>query len=158
MADEQVIRLLQEIRDLQKQHVENYRDALRNQQEAIVIQKSAVRRQKITLLVAGLLLAAFLPFLAWVYPLLTNRLFGNCGSACGPVIVPVFKTGGRYLAIAMMGSTPIRFRQILDNLRTCKSLAGKQGCPHMSIWLCRSNVRKHERVEDSDSVLALRSV
>jgi len=28
----------------------------------------------------------------------------------------------------------------------------------MSIWLCRSNVRKHERVEDSDSVLALRSV
>ena len=40
----------------------------------------------------------------------------SCGSACGPVIVPVFKTGDRYLAIAMMGSTPIRFRQHLGFL------------------------------------------
>ena len=28
------------------------------------------------------------------------------------MIVPVFKTGDRYLAIAMMGSTPIRFRHL----------------------------------------------
>ena len=45
MADEQVIRLLEEIRDLQKLHVENYKDALKNQQEAIDIQKRAIRRQ-----------------------------------------------------------------------------------------------------------------
>ena len=43
MADEQVIKLLQEIRDLQKLHVENYKDALKNQKEAIDIQKLAVR-------------------------------------------------------------------------------------------------------------------
>src|SRR5580704_3629909 len=34
------------------------------------------------------------------------------GSACGPVIVPVFKTGDRYLAIAVVGSTPTRFRHL----------------------------------------------
>jgi len=32
------------------------------------------------------------------------------GSACGPVIVPVFKTGGRRLSAATVGSTPTRFR------------------------------------------------
>jgi hypothetical protein len=30
MAEEQVIKLLEEIRDLQKLHVENYKDALKN--------------------------------------------------------------------------------------------------------------------------------
>lgn len=64
MAEEQVIKLLQEIRDLQKLHVENYKDALKNQQEAIELQRQAVRRQKITLLVVGLLLFAFLTILA----------------------------------------------------------------------------------------------
>jgi len=33
------------------------------------------------------------------------------GSACGPVIVPVFKTGGWQAILSPMGSTPIRFRQ-----------------------------------------------
>ena len=65
MAEEQVIKLLEEIRDLQKLHVENYKDALKNQQEAIELQKRAVRRQKITLLVIGFLLLAFLIVLAW---------------------------------------------------------------------------------------------
>jgi hypothetical protein len=65
VAEEQVIKLLEEIRDLQKLHVENYRDAIKNQQESIDIQKRALRRQKITLLVIGLLLMAFLIFLAW---------------------------------------------------------------------------------------------
>jgi hypothetical protein len=31
MGDEQVISLLEEIRDLQKLHVENYKDAIKNQ-------------------------------------------------------------------------------------------------------------------------------
>ena len=65
MADEQLIKLLEEIRDLQKLHIENYKDALKNQQEAIVINKQALRRQKITSLVLGLILVAFLVFLAW---------------------------------------------------------------------------------------------
>jgi hypothetical protein len=65
VADEQVIKLLEEIRDLQKLHVENYRDAIKNQQQSIDIQKRAVRRQKITLVVMGVLLVAFLTFLAW---------------------------------------------------------------------------------------------
>jgi len=34
-----------------------------------------------------------------------------CGSACGPVIVPVFKTGGRRVPPSLVGSTPTRFRQ-----------------------------------------------
>ena len=65
MAEEQVIKLLEEIRDLQKLHVENYRDALKNQQESIEIQKRALRRQKITTLVLGAILVAFLAFMAW---------------------------------------------------------------------------------------------
>jgi hypothetical protein len=32
------------------------------------------------------------------------------GSACGPVIVPVFKTGGRQAILSLVGSTPTRFR------------------------------------------------
>ena len=65
MAEEQVVKLLEEIRDLQKLHVENYRDALKNQQESIDIQKRALSRQRITSLVLGLILVAFLAFLAW---------------------------------------------------------------------------------------------
>ncbi len=65
MGDEQVIKLLEEIRDLQKLHIENYKEALRNQQESIDINKRAIRRQTITSLVMGLILVAFLVFLAW---------------------------------------------------------------------------------------------
>ncbi len=65
MAEEQVIKLLEEIRDLQKLHVENYKDALKNQQESIEIQKRAMRRQRLNLLFIGLVLLIFLGFLAW---------------------------------------------------------------------------------------------
>jgi hypothetical protein len=34
------------------------------------------------------------------------------GSACGPVIVPVFKTGGRQVSLSLVGSTPTRFRHL----------------------------------------------
>lgn len=64
MAEEQVIKLLEEIRDLQKLHVENYKDALKNQQDSIQIQKSAVKRQKIVLVVLGLFVLGLLIFLA----------------------------------------------------------------------------------------------
>ena len=51
MPEEQVIKLLEEIRDLQKLHVENYKDALKNQQESIDIQKGVVRRQRNSLII-----------------------------------------------------------------------------------------------------------
>jgi hypothetical protein len=60
MADEQILRLLEEIRDLQKLHVENYKDALKNQQEAITLQKRAVKRQFISILILVLLVAALI--------------------------------------------------------------------------------------------------
>ena len=60
MADEQVIALLQEIRDLQKQHIENYKNALQNQQESIEIQRRAVRRQRLSLILLFVLLIVFL--------------------------------------------------------------------------------------------------
>ena len=65
MAEEQIIAILEEIRDLQKLHVENYKDALANQQKSIDIQNAAVKRQKITLAVAAVLLAALLAYLAF---------------------------------------------------------------------------------------------
>jgi len=65
MAEEDVIRVLEEIRDLQKQHIENYKDALKNQQESIELQKRAVRRQRVSLLVLGLLLAALIIVSFW---------------------------------------------------------------------------------------------
>jgi hypothetical protein len=65
LAEEQVVKLLEEIRDLQKLHVENYKDALKNQKESIDLQRGAVRRQKITSLVLGVILVIFLAFLAW---------------------------------------------------------------------------------------------
>jgi len=47
------------------------------------------------------------------------------GSACGPVIVPVFKTGGRRVPPSPVGSTPTRFRhrfcrKTQVTLRTCQ--------------------------------------
>jgi hypothetical protein len=51
MADEEVLKILHEIRDLQKTHVELYKQALNNQQLAIEMQKKGVRRQKVSLLV-----------------------------------------------------------------------------------------------------------
>jgi hypothetical protein len=36
------------------------------------------------------------------------------GSACGPVIVPVFKTGGWQAILSPVGSTPTRFRHLFQ--------------------------------------------
>jgi CHASE3 domain sensor protein len=65
VSDEQVIALLQEIRDLQKQHIENYKDALKNQQESIAIQRGAMRRQRTALVVLFLLLLGFMLLIFW---------------------------------------------------------------------------------------------
>ena len=42
--------------------------------------------------------------------LLERSSFSSRGSACGPVIVPVFKTGERQAILSLVGSTPTRFR------------------------------------------------
>jgi len=46
MPEEQIIALLTEIRDLQRQNVENYKLALQKQQEAIELQKQNVNEFK----------------------------------------------------------------------------------------------------------------
>ncbi len=76
MTDERAIKLLEEIRDLQRQHVENYKEAIRNQQESIQLQKEwqvqATRRLRIlfllVILVAGAIYAA---------PLLVRLMLGR---------------------------------------------------------------------------------
>jgi CHASE3 domain sensor protein len=67
MSDEQVINLLQEIRDLQKQQIENSKLALSNQQQVIATQQGAVRRARTLLLIVGAILLAlyFLPVFWW---------------------------------------------------------------------------------------------
>jgi hypothetical protein len=49
MTDERVIRLLEEIRDLQRQHGERYGQALRNQEESIRLQQAGLRRVRVIL-------------------------------------------------------------------------------------------------------------
>ena len=64
MHDDRIVRLLEEIRDLQHQHAANYQDALRNQQEAIGMQRAATRRvmrfATILMVLAVVILAAFI--------------------------------------------------------------------------------------------------
>jgi len=71
MPEDQIIALLTEIRDLQKQNVENYKTALLKQQEAIELQKKHVAefqarylawRRYVILLVFAVLAAVVLLF------------------------------------------------------------------------------------------------
>src|SRR4051794_4561790 len=51
------------------------------------------------------------------------------GSACGPVIVPVFKTGGWQAILSPVGSTPTRFRHMFSTTyvaNVLKSVLGTQ--------------------------------
>ena len=67
MNDDRIVKLLEEIRDLQRQHVENYKDALRNQEESIEMNREwhrkASQRQVIALIVIAVVVASFL----WPY-------------------------------------------------------------------------------------------
>ena len=67
MADEQVIRLLEEVRDLQKQNLENQKLAIANQQQALERQAQAVRRGRLMLLIVGAMVVALymLPAFWW---------------------------------------------------------------------------------------------
>jgi hypothetical protein len=56
MNDDRAIRLLEEIRDLQREHAERYGEALRNQQESIRLQQAGLRRVRVILGFAGVVL------------------------------------------------------------------------------------------------------
>ena len=71
MDNEEIVLLLREIRDLQKVHAENYKDAVKNQQTAIELQSKAIRSNKITRLV--LLIVVLLGLAIAVLPSLTGR-------------------------------------------------------------------------------------
>ena len=60
MNDDRVVRLLEEMRDLQRQHLENYREALRNQAESIRLQQEAIKRVRVILTFAGIALVLVL--------------------------------------------------------------------------------------------------
>ena len=49
MPDDPVVRLLEEIRDLQKAHGERYTEALEHQRTSIRLQEAGLRRVKVTL-------------------------------------------------------------------------------------------------------------
>jgi len=68
MSDDQIIALLTEIRDLQKQNVENYKLALQKQQEAIELQKKhvgdfqkkfAARQKMVVITIVAITVVAF---------------------------------------------------------------------------------------------------
>jgi len=64
MDQDRVIQLLQEIRDLQRQHVENYKDALANQRESIALtQRLARRQQQIQIVAVAIVIGAIVGFL-----------------------------------------------------------------------------------------------
>jgi len=49
-------------------------------------------------------------------------VFTHLGSAYSPVTIPVFKTGGRHLAMSPVGSTPTRFRHLVSmSYAVCRS-------------------------------------
>jgi hypothetical protein len=56
MTDDRIVRVLEEIRDLQRQHVERYGEALRNQQESIRLQQAGLRRVRVILGFAAVVL------------------------------------------------------------------------------------------------------
>jgi len=67
--DDRAIRLLEEIRDLQRQHLENYKEGLRNQRESIELSRQfsdqAARRLKVTMIILIVLLVAFVLIQFW---------------------------------------------------------------------------------------------
>ena len=61
MTDDRVIRLLEEVRDLQREHLEHYKEALRNQAESIQLQRewsaATKRRLRVVFVLIAIVLA-----------------------------------------------------------------------------------------------------
>lgn len=60
MTDERAIRLLEEVRDLQREHLEHYKEALRNQTESIRMQRELHDTAKSRLRFVSVLIAVVL--------------------------------------------------------------------------------------------------
>jgi len=85
MGDEQAIKLLEEIRDLQKEFLANQKvalhnqqESLRNQQESIERQKAAVQRSKVAtvVLIVVVLFLGFtfvMPIFSWLLSWIIRR-------------------------------------------------------------------------------------
>lgn len=56
MTDDRLVHLLEEIRDLQKEHAVKYGEALRNQQESIRLQQAGLRRVRMIMAFATVVL------------------------------------------------------------------------------------------------------
>ena len=56
MNDDRMLRVLEEMRDLQRESTANYQLALRNQEESIKLQQQALRRVRVILGIATLAL------------------------------------------------------------------------------------------------------
>lgn len=54
MTDERILRVLEEIRDLQREHAERYGEALRNQAESIRLQQAGLGRVRVVLAFAAI--------------------------------------------------------------------------------------------------------
>jgi hypothetical protein len=74
MTDDRVLRVLEEIRDLQKQNMERYAEALRNQQESIRLQQAALARVRLILGFAALVLVLAVGMLLWILMRAAARL------------------------------------------------------------------------------------
>jgi hypothetical protein len=66
MTDDRVVQLLEEIRDLQKEHALRYGEALRNQQESIRLQQMGLRRVRIIVTFASVVLVLAIAVLLWL--------------------------------------------------------------------------------------------
>jgi hypothetical protein len=65
--DDRVVKLLEEIRDLQRLHVENYKDALQNQQESIRMNKEWQRKASLRQVIALIVIAVVIGVFLWPY-------------------------------------------------------------------------------------------
>jgi CHASE3 domain sensor protein len=74
MNDDRIIRLLEEIRDLQRQHAERYGEALRNQEESIKLQQAGLRRVRVVLAFATIAVILAVAMLVMLLLRLAARL------------------------------------------------------------------------------------
>lgn len=71
MTDEKVVKVLEDIRELQREHLAQYKVALQNQQEAIAMQKRMAQRGKfamvgLVVLFVFLGISYLVPLLSWL--------------------------------------------------------------------------------------------
>ncbi len=68
VADEEILTLLREIRDSQNAYIELYKDAVKNQQSSIALQKQSVQRARVAQFVSyGIIILAIAVALLLAY-------------------------------------------------------------------------------------------